>query len=113
MFFFITYQAKSNLQFTTIDMWVPVCGISLTLINLRTRTSAGSAALSGFAQGVGYILASLGPLLFGWLWDLGGSLTLPLIFLVVALVVLCTSAWIACQPRMLEDELEPASPANS
>lgn len=86
----------------------------LTLINLRTRTSAGSAALSGFAQGVGYILASLGPLLFGWLWDLGGSLTLPLIFLVVALVVLCTSAWIACQPRMLEDELEqPASPANS
>lgn len=85
----------------------------LTLINLRTRTSAGSAALSGFAQGVGYILASLGPLLFGWLWDLGGSLTLPLIFLVVALVVLCTSACIACQPRMLEDELEPASPAKS
>ncbi|HJE92145.1 MAG TPA: MFS transporter [Dietzia timorensis] len=85
----------------------------LTLINLRTRTSAGSAALSGFAQGVGYILASLGPLLFGWLWDLGGSLTLPLVFLVVALVVLCTSAWIACQPRMLEDELEPAEPARS
>ena len=85
----------------------------LTLINLRTRTSAGSAALSGFAQGVGYILASLGPLLFGWLWDLGGSLTLPIVFLVVALVVLCTSAWIACQPRMLEDELEPVSPADS
>ena len=85
----------------------------LTLINLRTRTSAGSAALSGFAQGVGYILASLGPLLFGWLWDLGGSLTLPIVFLVVALVVLCTSAWIACRPRMLEDELEPAGPAQS
>lgn len=85
----------------------------LTLINLRTRTSAGSAALSGLAQGVGYILASLGPLVFGWLWDLGGSLVLPLVFLVVALVVLCTSAWIACQPRMLEDELEQAGSVSS
>lgn len=85
----------------------------LTLINLRTRTSAGSAALSGLAQGFGYILASLGPLLFGWLWDLGGSLVWPIVFLVVVLVVLCASAWIACQPRMLEDDLEPAESARS
>src|SRR5699024_4253294 len=34
----------------------PLC---LTLINLRTRTAAGSAALSGFSQGVGYTAASL------------------------------------------------------
>lgn len=25
----------SNIQFTTCDLWVPICGISLTLINLR------------------------------------------------------------------------------
>lgn len=85
----------------------------LTLINLRTRTSAGSAAMSGFAQGVGYILASLGPLVFGGLWDLGGSLVWPIVFLVCVLVVLCASAWIACQPRMLEDDLDPAVAARS
>lgn len=85
----------------------------LTLINLRTRTSAGSAAMSGFAQGVGYILASLGPLVFGGLWDLGGSLVWPIVFLVCVLVVLCASAWIACQPRMLEDDLDSAVAARS
>ena len=43
--------------------------MALTLINLRTRTAAGSAALSGFTQGVGYAVACLGPLLFGMLHD--------------------------------------------
>lgn len=48
LFFFITYQVKSNLQFTTIDMWVPVCGISLTLINLRVSLGwAAGGSVSG------------------------------------------------------------------
>ena len=53
-------------------LWAVIAGLGpstfplgLTLINLRTRSQAGSAALSGFMQGVGYSLASLGPLLFG------------------------------------------------
>ncbi|KAH9915758.1 uncharacterized protein B0H18DRAFT_89867 [Fomitopsis serialis] len=52
LFFFITYQAKSNLQFTTIDMWVPICGISLTLINLRVSLGwAHQAHISGSSGG--------------------------------------------------------------
>lgn len=48
LIFFITYQVKSNLQFTTIDMWVPVCGISLTLINLRVSLGwAAGGSVSG------------------------------------------------------------------
>lgn len=77
----------------------------LTLINLRTRTHQGSAALSGLSQGVGYILASLGPALFGGLWSWGGSLGWPLVFLSVVLVVMLLAAAVACRPRMLEDEL--------
>ncbi len=34
--------------------------LALTLINLRTRTPTGSAALSGFMQGVGYSFSCLG-----------------------------------------------------
>src|SRR3546814_17878454 len=64
-------------------LWVPLVRLGpstfplgLTLINLRTRTPAGSASLSGFMQGVGSAVASLGPLLFGvrrastggWTW---------------------------------------------
>ncbi|KZT63170.1 hypothetical protein DAEQUDRAFT_185255 [Daedalea quercina L-15889] len=56
LFFFITYQVKSNLQFTTIDMWVPICGISLTLINLRVSLGwahKGHVSGSGFGSSAG------------------------------------------------------------
>ncbi|MET0129365.1 MAG: MFS transporter, partial [Stenotrophomonas chelatiphaga] len=77
--------------------------LALTLINLRTRTPTGSAALSGFMQGVGYSFSCLGPFLVGWLHDISGSWTLPFGFLFCcALVMLCAS-WFACKPRKLED----------
>ncbi len=77
--------------------------LALTLINLRTRTPTGSAALSGFMQGVGYTFSCMGPFLVGWLHDVSGSWTLPFAFLAgCALVMLCAS-WFACRPRKLED----------
>ena len=77
--------------------------LALTLINLRTRTADGSAALSGFTQAVGYTLACLGPLLFGVLKDAGGSLAWPFAMLVASVLVMLVGAWQACRPRMLED----------
>lgn len=51
---------------TSSPLWVVVFGLgqgtysyALLMINKRTRTTAGSGALSGFAQGVGYSLAGL------------------------------------------------------
>ncbi|MFN3602417.1 MAG: MFS transporter [Dietzia sp.] len=92
-------------------LWICLLGVGpstfplcLTLINLRTRTQAGSAALSGFSQGVGYTAASLGPVVFGLLLSgpgLGGGLA----FLTVVLAVMCVVGRIACRPRMLEDTL--------
>ncbi|KZT00807.1 uncharacterized protein LAESUDRAFT_527375 [Laetiporus sulphureus 93-53] len=35
LIFFITYQVKSNIQFTTCDLWGVIAGISFMLINLR------------------------------------------------------------------------------
>lgn len=79
----------------------PLC---LTLINLRTRTQAGSAALSGFAQGVGYTAASLGPIVFGMLLD-GPGLGTGLGFLTVVLLIMTVVSRTACRPNMLEDTL--------
>ncbi|WP_010541985.1 CynX/NimT family MFS transporter [Dietzia alimentaria] len=79
----------------------PLC---LTLINLRTRTQAGSAALSGFAQGVGYTAASLGPIVFGILLD-GPGLAAGIGFLTAVLAVMMVVARTACRPVMLEDTL--------
>ena len=92
-------------------LWICLLGVGpstfplcLTLINLRTRTQAGSAALSGFAQGVGYTAASLGPVVFGLLLS-GPGLGSGLAFLTVVLAVMTVVARTACRPRMLEDTL--------
>ena len=91
-------------------LWAVVAGLGpstfplgLTLINLRTRTPAGSAALSGFMQGVGYSLASLGPLLFGWLHGASGGWAWSFAFLMLCSLVLLVAAWFACRPQQLED----------
>ncbi|MNV28679.1 Inner membrane transport protein YeaN [compost metagenome] len=91
-------------------LWATLLGLgpstfplALTLINLRTRTPAGSAALSGFMQGVGYSFACLGPLLFGWLHGRTGGWMLPFAFLTFCATVLLTAAWFACRPQHLED----------
>ncbi|WP_141452450.1 MFS transporter [Pseudoxanthomonas sp. z9] len=91
-------------------LWVALLGmgpstfpLALTMINLRTRTPAGSASLSGFMQGVGYSLSCLGPLMFGllhehthgWLWPFG--------FLMLCVGVLLGGGYLACKPRFLED----------
>jgi CP family cyanate transporter-like MFS transporter len=90
--------------------WVSLLGLggctfplSLTLLNKRTRTPAGSAALSGFTQGMGYSLACLGPLLFGLLHEATGSWVAPFAMLGVSVMVLLLGAWQACKPRYLED----------
>lgn len=77
--------------------------LSLTLINLRTRSPAGSAALSGFMQGTGYAIACAGPLLFGLLRQASGGWGLPFALLAVAATLILIAGWVACKPRQLED----------
>jgi len=91
-------------------LWVALLGLgpstfplSLTLINLRTRTPAGSSRLSGFVQGVGYSLSCLGPLLFGWLHEATHGWEWPFAFLTLCLLALLYGGWLASRPRMLED----------
>ena len=78
--------------------------LSLTLINLRTRTAAGSAALSGFMQGTGYALACIGPLLFGLLYQKTGSWAAPFALLAAASTCILLAGWHACRPQQLEDQ---------
>ena len=78
--------------------------LALTLINLRTRTPAGSAALSGFMQGVGYTLACAGPLLFGLLRQSSNGWGTPFVLLATAATVILIAGWFACRPRQLEDQ---------
>ncbi|PRZ16101.1 MFS transporter [Nesterenkonia sandarakina] len=58
----------------------------LTLISMRARTSAEASRLSGMAQGVGYLLAAVGPLLAGTLFEFTGSWS-PVLWIIAAAVV--------------------------
>jgi CP family cyanate transporter-like MFS transporter len=82
----------------------------LTLIGLRAHTPAGTAALSGFAQSVGYLIAAVGPFGVGLLHDATGSWAAPL----WALLVLCVPQYVAglyaARPAYLEDEIGAPTP---
>lgn len=91
-------------------LWIVLLGLgpstfpmALTLINLRTRTHLGSASLSGFAQGVGYLLAAAGPLAFGVLHEMTQNWGASFAFLFVCVAILLAAGSQACRPRMLED----------
>jgi CP family cyanate transporter-like MFS transporter len=91
-------------------LWVIVAGLgqgtysfALLMINKRTRTIAGAGALSGFSQGVGYLLACLGPLLFGLLHGLSRSWIPSFGLLFGWLLALTAGLVMINKPRMLED----------
>jgi len=82
----------------------------LTLIGLRTRTPAGTAALSGFAQSVGYLIAVIGPFGVGLIHDATGSWRVPLVVLLALCLPQYVAGMAACRPRYLEDELQQGRP---
>lgn len=93
-------------------VWVVLGGLgallfplSLLLINKRTRSHTGSVALSGFVQGVGYIIAAASPLAFGLLRQATGGWSASLIFLLVVSLVAIPAGIILARPRFLEDDL--------
>jgi CP family cyanate transporter-like MFS transporter len=94
-------------------VWVIVGGIAgllfplaLLLINRRSRTHAGSVALSGFVQGVSYIIAAVGPLVFGLLHQVTGSWSASIVFLLIASLPCIPAGIILARPRFVEDDLK-------
>jgi CP family cyanate transporter-like MFS transporter len=77
----------------------------LTLIGMRARTAAGTVALSAFAQSWGYLIAALGPLAVGVLYDVTGGWTVPLGLLAVVAVVQLLAGLGVARPGYVEDAL--------
>jgi len=77
----------------------------LTLIGLRAHTPDGTAALSGFTQSLGYLLAALGPFVVGTIYDATGHWTAPLwLLLALVLPLMAVGAYVG-RPAYLEDQL--------
>ncbi|CAM3036964.1 MFS transporter [Paenibacillus sediminis] len=79
-----------------VPLWAILIGIgvgfafslAMMFFGLRTQTTHEAAELSGMAQSVGYLLAAVGPTLFGSLHDATHSWNVPLILLLAASVLL-------------------------
>ncbi len=98
-------------------LWALVVGVGtatfpvvLTLIGLRARTPAGTAALSGFTQSVGYLIAAVGPFGVGLLYGLTGGWTVPLSALIVLTVPQLVAGLAVARPSYLEDQLRQTHP---
>ena len=57
--------------------------LALTFLGMRARDARQAAELSGMSQSIGYILAAIGPLFIGFLYDFTHLWTLPLITLMI------------------------------
>lgn len=95
---------------STATLWVVIAGIgggafpfALTLFNLRTRTTQGSAAVTGFALGCGYALGTVGPFLGGLLSSSTGGWTVPLLVLAATAIPMTIGAVLLTRDRKFED----------
>lgn len=84
-----------------IGIGMSVFSLAITTITLRSRDGADTARLSGMAQGFGYLLAALGPFLFGLLHDLTAGWTVPFVLLLLASVGQMIFGWLAGRPRFV------------
>jgi CP family cyanate transporter-like MFS transporter len=84
-----------------VGLGMSVFSLALTVIALRARTGEDTARLSGMAQGFGYLLAALGPFLFGLLRELTGGWTVPFTMLLVVFVAQVTFGALAGRRRFI------------
>lgn len=77
----------------------------LALFGTRARTPTATAALSGFSQSVGYVIATLGPLSFGVLHSVTGGWTAPITLQLCLVAPMLLAGLYACRPILVEDEL--------
>ncbi|WP_432722745.1 MFS transporter [Staphylococcus equorum] len=77
-------------------------GLANTFFSLRTEHIQTSAKLSGMAQAVGYLVAAVGPLLFGILHDMTGKWTASLSILLITAIVITLFGSQAGRKRTIE-----------
>ncbi|MDJ1371023.1 MFS transporter [Gulosibacter molinativorax] len=79
----------------------PLLGVALALIGERAGSTHEAATLSGMAQSIGYIIAAIGPVFVGGLFDVTGSWATVLWSFVGVFVLLAAAGFIAGQNRTI------------
>jgi MFS transporter, CP family, cyanate transporter len=98
--------------------WVLVLGVSqgsclglaIFFMLARAPDAGVAASLSAFAQSVGYLVASAGPLVVGLLHSATGSWNLPLVLLLVLCAAELATGLLAGRPLQLPSATPPPAP---
>lgn len=76
--------------------------LAMSYIGIRSRNSSQAVELSGMAQSTGYLLAAVGPILIGYLFDMTQVWTIPIFALVVISAILMIFGMSAGRDRYVE-----------
>lgn len=80
-------------------------GIFNTFFAMKTESSVTAAKLSGMAQAVGYLIAAVGPLLFGILHELTHTWLFSFILLIITACIIMTYCTRSGRKQTVEGEL--------
>ena len=78
-------------------------GLAVYFTVARAPDPVSSASLSAFAQGAGYLVATTGPLVVGFLHTATGSWTVPVVVLLAVLAAELATGWGAGRPVSLPE----------
>jgi len=76
-------------------------GLVLMLFTLRTKNAYEASEISGFAQSFGYLIAAVGPVLFGFIQEITGSWTVPNIIFIATSLILFVFSFISAKERYI------------
>jgi CP family cyanate transporter-like MFS transporter len=96
----------------TTWLWIVLIGmgglifpLTLTLMNLRTKSTSASLQVSGFSQMGAYTAALFGPLVVGVLHEVTGNWTAFLVLMIAISLCAIPAAIILGRGRIIEDEV--------
>lgn len=91
MILFLTGSTPAVITTAVIFMSIGMGGsisLSIAFISLRSPNSQRAAQLSGMSQSAGYLLAAVGPILTGFIYDIRSSWTIPIVLFILLILFL-------------------------
>lgn len=65
-----------------------IFGVALTMIALKSKDTKTTIYLSSMSQSVGYLIAAIGPIIFGYFKDITNSFDFSIIFMIIISILL-------------------------
>ena len=96
----------------------PICWLAIVLLALgmgsgfsfciymfsaKTSSASQTAALSGFSQCGGYVMAAIGPVLMGAIYDMTESWNMAMIFCFIIIIIMTAAAYLSTDDELILD----------